>query len=1816
MSASPPRASTAALLGSTARATPARRAAKSSTGSNSDELARAEVLELTLFAEKKEWIEDKIRFLSSLPPVEVVAPLPPELAAASRDELKDWWAEHDRIETEVDDYDMGDLARMREFARDKSKQALSPRDTDLIEITLTTLFAVDRLLHLLRQRRRALTLLGYRLQWEAAVAAAWTAHRQILTDLPKHLTGARWAPADVSTLRQSAGESSGPFPPPTMSTSPSRSLARLASTGSSSLAASTRTQLLALQFSSLTTLSRTLSTSLLPSSAAALDKLIDASPTPLPEPFLDEQDRLEADCARAVDGLAAFLAAVHAQRTAADALLATAAALVARASDPSADASALVQLREGEGESDGTPTGLRAALARIPAPTHPLAPDQARANAAVGDALERAVRAAEDALERAEARGHARETAVEVSARARAVRDELSKLLAALGPPPLPEALAAGPSLAPAPDELARAAALGALDGPLREALAGARGVQADATRAVVRAHEAGLPREVRREVRDAAEELGAVVREVEARLAAEARATDERDAARRVLRALAGARTLADEEAMRLEDAAGRARWRPGGGDVAEADDAPGDASVLAKVRAAQDALLASPLARAVSLVAQGRVLPLAEPAEELARTVHTESIARLEPLLRHLDATRAQARAVDAFSDELDEIEGDVARLANEVDALRDCPVEPLDPLAAQLDAVAASLSALSSSGHARIPLLASPAASAPFDLGAQDAAVREFVNERCARAAGAVEDVRTGLREVAHGRDARVWDDELERVEPEVQELEARVGGSEGGDERAALLVRLDNLRTTTLDALSCSLSSLLSHPSATSSLFIGPHAARQARVDHLQARTSAARQALLHAQMEREAQRAALLAALSAQRDALDSIVDAAQCAAADATVAHETLAAKHAALLASPALDDRMEPDVAPLQPLEGFAAQLHERLDESLAALDALREQASPLPAGKHHAAALASALVTGDHARAACDNLAAVVRSSRATADAWPAARAEQLLRRQGDSQPAREESAPQEVEGVPVHSAALEETARADRALDEGEAAGRGALDARFARAREAEGPLRETREALAPVQADGALGTGLGNADAAPARPDETLGAASSAGADLAVCTVSLPTHTEAIDDSAASDGDVEQECPPSPAPILLLPVTPSSPPLLRRSVRSPLPLRDNDDHSDPFLPSHNAHDPFVLASTFDDPPEAVRLRRRMQDATTREWLDSSAVLQLPTVADAQEVGRIIADCRKQLDALAQLPHERLVWTDVDALQDALLRKEEAVARVASLAHFGERVVAADAALSDLLIAIDAATPSVPAPSPEPDCTTELSLSDALVTASEAVTTVRVEAIPLVDDARVERAVGRIEESWSEMLALVEDVRPRATSAASSASSSSLRRSTRSSSRLSGAPSTPARSASRVSSSRSSMREEASSRATSRASTAASVRSPRPPRVTSSTPRRSNDGLLVPQTPRARKSLEADPGATPTSRRRGKSALPVATTPRRTTHPAPKPTPTAAHPFSFDAPGQRDLSRSTSSIPRRSLASAASSRPDSSSSSASTADSLFSPKVQRIPSMRSMRSARRESTVSAQQPHRQTSLASSRASLAPGCSPRPRSTSTRTPRCSSPSTPPSGREAKAEPYRPNMQNTLDREVGSIINALPLHVQVPICIADGRWTDESGVYNIGGRLYFCRILRSKQVMVRVGGGWLSLLQFIISHFGGADGLTISPSTSLSKNLGMNKPRWISADAVRDQLAASTSGASIHDLLASSVSSAGRTDLGSSTSSLALRRSVSGNLASLRRSVSGKAGPPPSPASRTPRAPRAPRPPVPIWRP
>lgn len=71
---------------------------------------------------------------------------------------------------------------------------------------------------------------------------------------------------------------------------------------------------------------------------------------------------------------------------------------------------------------------------------------------------------------------------------------------------------------------------------------------------------------------------------------------------------------------------------------------------------------------------------------------------------------------------------------------------------------------------------------------------------------------------------------------------------------------------------------------------------------------------------------------------------------------------------------------------------------------------------------------------------------------------------------------------------------------------------------------------------------------------------------------------------------------------------------------------------------------------------------------------------------------------------------------------------------------------------------------------------------------------------------------------------------------------------------------------------------------------------------------------------------------------------------------------------------------------------------------------------------------------------------------------------------------------------------------------------------MNVPIQAAQqDRYVDESGLYWIGDKLYFCRILRSKMTMVRIGGGWSELSAFLCAHFGSqeAEGVKLSPAST-----------------------------------------------------------------------------------------------------
>lgn len=179
-----------------------------------------------------------------------------------------------------------------------AKRNLSPADTDLIEVTLTTIYEFDKLLHLLRDRSDNLDLLGVRLTWEEQRAAAWADRRRLLSDLETFLTQrARWSPAVYEVMNRP--EANRP------EEQHSRSLRRgsIMSVASDSSITSAPGFSRSARFKLAEELSRdaaqfasrisALRHGRISAAGKALDKLIDRSRKPVPEELLDEQDKLE-----------------------------------------------------------------------------------------------------------------------------------------------------------------------------------------------------------------------------------------------------------------------------------------------------------------------------------------------------------------------------------------------------------------------------------------------------------------------------------------------------------------------------------------------------------------------------------------------------------------------------------------------------------------------------------------------------------------------------------------------------------------------------------------------------------------------------------------------------------------------------------------------------------------------------------------------------------------------------------------------------------------------------------------------------------------------------------------------------------------------------------------------------------------------------------------------------------------------------------------------------------------------------------------------------------------------------------------------------------------------------------------------------------------------------------------------------------------------------------------------------------------------------------------------------------------------------------
>jgi hypothetical protein len=193
----------------------------------------------------------------------------------------------------------------------KSEQNLSPQDTDLIEVTLTTLLAVDKLLHLLRSRSETLDMLGLRLHWEDQRIAAWDTRSQLLDELKAFSEHALW---EVSVY--------APLSAPAPSTSTSRHSTETVQSPESMFphvlsmsARSARRKLaegLVAEARGLTSRMTYYKRDILPRPGVTLDKMIETSSTKVPDLILDEQDKLEND-SKIFDGLDKFIPTLQMQ---------------------------------------------------------------------------------------------------------------------------------------------------------------------------------------------------------------------------------------------------------------------------------------------------------------------------------------------------------------------------------------------------------------------------------------------------------------------------------------------------------------------------------------------------------------------------------------------------------------------------------------------------------------------------------------------------------------------------------------------------------------------------------------------------------------------------------------------------------------------------------------------------------------------------------------------------------------------------------------------------------------------------------------------------------------------------------------------------------------------------------------------------------------------------------------------------------------------------------------------------------------------------------------------------------------------------------------------------------------------------------------------------------------------------------------------------------------------------------------------------------------------------------------------------------------
>ncbi|KAG0746786.1 hypothetical protein G6F66_002067 [Rhizopus arrhizus] len=142
----------------------------------------------------RQWIEIRVEQIKS-----TTLPDPLSIIDTSRDQIEALNASHSLLEKEIEAFDKEDMARLRSHVKTltgsgRADKDLSPADTTTIEITLTTLMSLDKLMHLLRRKSDDLQVLTRRVIWEEEYEKSMSWLQETEKEVQDFLSnGARWS---------------------------------------------------------------------------------------------------------------------------------------------------------------------------------------------------------------------------------------------------------------------------------------------------------------------------------------------------------------------------------------------------------------------------------------------------------------------------------------------------------------------------------------------------------------------------------------------------------------------------------------------------------------------------------------------------------------------------------------------------------------------------------------------------------------------------------------------------------------------------------------------------------------------------------------------------------------------------------------------------------------------------------------------------------------------------------------------------------------------------------------------------------------------------------------------------------------------------------------------------------------------------------------------------------------------------------------------------------------------------------------------------------------------------------------------------------------------------------------------------------------------------------------------------------------------------------------------------------------------------------------------------------------------------------------